>query len=352
MPYVPETIVSYLPGTYTPGAESALALNVDVINAAWNKAMEQLYNFNEKVDNLTDDMTGWLATHAATPISTGAISVVDPTEPAMTLSDTSPAQVYGDFAAQSAAVIGDLTTEFSAFMTARFPNEQDNYDAAEAYLLDAMSNATSGAIPAAVRAQIIADGRVEIVASAARATAEATTRYAAMRHPLPPGALAGATLRIAQGALDAETTIIRQVAIKDFELAYQKIKDAVSSVIANRAAALSATKDFILATVAQGYGEGSKITASAHQAEATMINAAGGFYGARINAAELSLKATTADANLTLEADKANQQSELSQIEYNIKAFLAQAQALATIATALTNNIRAGASSSYSVNGT
>ena len=152
MPYVPETIVSYLPGAYTPGAESALALNVDVINAAWNKAMEQLYNFNEKVDNLTEDMTGWLATHAATPISAGAISVVAPTEPAMTLSDTSPAQVYGDFAAQSAAVIGDLTTEFSAFMAARFPNEQDNYDAAESYLLDAMSNATSGAIPAAVRA--------------------------------------------------------------------------------------------------------------------------------------------------------------------------------------------------------
>ena len=83
-----------------------------------------------------------------------------------------------------------------------------------------------------------------------------------------------------------------------------------------------------------------------------MINAAGGFYGARINAAELGLKATTADASLTLEADKANQQSELSQIEYNIKAFLAQAQALATIATALTNNIRASAGSEYRVSGT
>ncbi len=352
MPYTPETIVSYLPGTYTPGAESALALNVDVINASWNKAMEQLYNFNEKVTALTEDLTGWLATHEATPITPGSITVADPTEPSMTLSDTSPAQVFGDFSTQANVVIDDLANGFAAFFTARFPNEQDNYDAAEAYLLDAMNNATSGAIPDAVRAKIIADGRAEIVASASRATAEATTRYAAMRHPLPPGALAGATLRIAQGALDAETTIIRQVAIKDFELAYQKIKDAVSSVIANRSAALSATKDYILATVAQGYGEGGKITGTAHQAEATMINAAGGFYNSRINAKELSLKAVSADANLTLDADKANQNAELSQIEYNLKTFLAQAQALAAIATALTNNIRAGASSAYSVNGT
>ncbi len=352
MPYVPETIVSYLPGSYTPGAESALALNVDVINAAWNKGMEELYNFNAKVDDLTNSVTGWLVTNPASPIVPGSISVVAAAEPAMTVSDTSPAQVYADFATQASDVINALTSVFATFMATKFPNEQANYDAAESYLLNAMSNSTSGAIPDAIKAKIIADGRVEIVASASRAIAEATTRYAAMRHPLPPGALSGATLRIAQGALDAETTIIRQVAIKDFELAYQKIKDAVSATLANRSAALNATKEFILATVGQGYGEGSKITATAHAAETAMLNAAGGYFNARINAQELLLKADIADETLTNDAEKANQQAELEQIGNYLKAFLSQAQALAAIATALTNNIRAGASSAYSVNGT
>ena len=354
VPYVDESIVSLVggavgAGTFTPGAWNVLNLNEDVINASWNKGMEQLHDFKDQMGALLDDATGWLAVNAATPIAPGSISVVAATEPAMTVSDTSPAQVYADFAAQANDVITALSAEFAAFFAAKFPNEQANYDAAEAYLLDAMSNATSGAIPDAIRAKIIADGRVEIVASASRAIAEATTRYAAMRHPLPPGALSGATLRIAQGALDAETTIIRQVAIKDFELAYQKIKDAVSATLANRAAALNATKEFILATVGQGYGEGSKITATAHAAETAMLNAASGYFNARINAQELLLKADIADETLTNDAEKANQQAELEQIQDYLKGFLAQAQALAAIATALTNNIRAGANSSYNV---
>ena len=69
----------------------------------------------------------------------------------------------------------------------------------------------------------------------------------------------------------------------------------------------------------------------------------------RINAQELLLKADIADETLTNDAEKANQQAELEQIQDYLKGFLAQAQALAAIATALTNNIRAGANSSYNV---
>ena len=150
--------------------------------------------------------------------------------------------MFNDFTTQANTVITALATKFSDYLTAWFPDEKTTYAAAEAYLLDAISNTTSGAIPEAIKAAIIESGRVEIVASAARATEEATTRYAAMRHPPPPGALAGATLRIAQGSLDSEAALIRSIAQKDFELAYQRGMDAVQKALANRQTALSAAK--------------------------------------------------------------------------------------------------------------
>lgn len=352
MPYVPESIVSYLPGSYTPGAESTLKLNVDIVNAAWNKAMEQLYNFNAKVDALTNTTTGWLATNKAAAITAGDISVTTPTAASITVADTSTATVFNDFTTQANTVITALATKFSTYLSTWFPDETTTYAAAEAYLLDAISNTTSGAIPAAIKAAIIESGRVEIVASAARATEEATTRYAAMRHPLPPGALAGATLRIAQGALDSETELIRSIAQKDFELAYQRGMDAVQKALANRQTAIGSAREYISALVGSGYEEGAKITGAAHAAHTTMIGAAGDWLKSQVTAADLTLRSLTADKGLEMEASKSNQQAELAQLEFNIKAFLSQTQALAAIATSLTNNVRAGGSSSYSVNGT
>lgn len=352
MPYVPESIVSYLPGSYTPGAESVLALNVDIVNAAWNKAMEQLYNFNEKVDALTNATTGWLALNKAAAITAGDISVTAPAAASMTVADTSTATVFNDFTTQANAVITALATKFSTFLSTWFPDETTTYGAAEAYLLDAISNTTSGAIPDAIKAAIIESGRVEIVASATRATEEATTRYAAMRHPLPPGALAGATLRIAQGSLDAESALIRSIAQKDFELAYQRGMDAVQKALANRATAISAAKEYITALVGSGYEEGAKITGAAHGAHTAMIGAAGDWLKSQVAASDLTLRSLTADKGLEMEASKSNQQAELAQIEFNIKSFLSQTQALAAIATSLTNNVRAGGSSAYTVSGT
>ena len=352
MPYTPESIVSYFPGSYTPGAESTLKLNVDIVNAAWNKAMEQLYNFNAKVDALTNETTGWLALNKASPITSGDISVTAPTAASMTVGDVSTATVFNDFTTQANTVITALATKFSTYLSAWFPDETTTYAAAEAYLLDAISNTTSGAIPAAIKSAIIESGRVEIVASATRATEEATTRYAAMRHPLPPGALAGATLRIAQGSLDSEAALIRSIAQKDFELAYQRGMDAVQKALANRQTALSAAKEYIASLVGSGYEEGAKITGAAYSARTTMIGAAGDWLKSQVAASDLTLRSLTADKGLEMDASKANQQAELANIEFNLKTFLSQTQALAAMITALTNNVRAGGNTSYTVSGT
>lgn len=349
MPYTPESIVSYIPGTYTPGAESVLSLNVDIINAAWNKAMEQLYNLDAKVSDLTTDTTGWLATHAAPDITAGDISVTTPAAAAMTVSDVSTGLVFNDFTTQSSAIVSALATKFSDFLSAWFPDETATYATAEAYLLEAITNTTSGAIPEAIKASIIESGRAEILASATRATEETVTRFAAMRHPLPPGAMASATMRIAQGALDAESALIRSVAQKDFELAYQKCSDSVQKALANRTSAIGAAKDYIMALVASGYEEGSKITSAAHAARTAMIGAAGDWLRSQVTASDLTLRALSADKGLEMEASKANQQAALTNIENNLKAFLSQTHSLATVVTSLTNNVRAGAEARYAI---
>ena len=135
VPYVDENIVTLVggsvgAGTFTPGAWNVLNLNEDVINASWNKGMEQLHDFKDQMGALLDDTTGWLAVNAATPIVPGSISVVAATEPAMTVSDTSPAQVYGDFNTQVTDVIDALSAKFASFIAAKFTNEQSNYYAA------------------------------------------------------------------------------------------------------------------------------------------------------------------------------------------------------------------------------
>jgi len=345
MPYVPEAIVGYIGGTYTPGAESALALNVDIINACWNKALERMYDYDVKVGDLTTDVTGWLATHkppqisetaisptsvvhsaivptdvtttavtstAITPtaIAAGSISVTPAVEPSMTLADLSTATVFNDFGTLYTDIVDDLVAKFLGFLVTHFPNESATYAAAEAYMLAKINNVTNSAIPAAIKSAIIDSGRVEIIASATRAIADATIRFAAMRHPLPPGALAGATARIAQTALDAEGDLIKTVAIKDFELTEMQIRDAVGKALANRQAALGAATAYISALV-QGINEGNQITNTAHRERTSMLDAVRGYFQARITASEVALKATTADVTTELDADKSSAANKL-----------------------------------------
>ena len=69
-------------------------------------------------------------------------------------------------------------------------------------------------------------------------------------------------------------------------------------------------------------------------------------------ASDLTLRSLIADKGLEMDASKANQQAELANIEFNLKTFLSQTQALAAVVTALTNNVRAGGNTSYTVTGT
>ena len=68
-----------------------------------------------------------------------------------------------------------------------------------------------------------------------------------------------------------------------------------------------------------------------------------------LSAAELALRATQADATLTLDADKTNQGKDLQEVEMYNKAFLSEAQLVAQQLVSMLNNLRAGSSATLSV---
>ena len=336
-------------GLFTPASAYAIKLSADLVNKCVELAESKDTDFATKMDALTNATTGFLVTHEAADVTAGSITAPTPTEPSMTVGDTSTALVFSNFSTQAAAVISDAATKFSNFWAAYFPDNATTYDAAEAYLLDAIGNTTSGIVPAAIKTAILEDSRAQVLAEADRAEADLYEAQSAKRHRFPTGASAGNARRIAQAALDNIAASSRAIAIKDFELSHSTALEAVRMALSARTAAMSAAQQYIAGVVAQGYSTGSQIVTGAHGAEVAKLSAAYQAYAGRINAAELALRATQADATLTLDADKTNQGKDLQEVEMYNKAFLSEAQLVAQQLVSMLNNLRAGSSATLSV---
>lgn len=344
------TIAIDTSGLFTPGAAYTIKLNAALVNGIWGLATTKADDFDVRIDNLTNATTGWLINNQVGDITAGSITAASPTEPSMTIADTSTALVINDYTAAATTLVNDLYSRFSTFISTWFPDEDDTYAAAEAYLVDAIGNTVSGAIPAAVRATMLQDGLAEIAANEAKALEEVDDAWAARRHPLPSGAQTYAALRISQAALDASAALTRSLTIKDFELTYQKALEAVRMALSNRQTVLTSAREY-LAHAVTGNTIGLQATDTAHQAQVRKLAAAYDAYAKRINASELLLKVSQADEGLAFEAAKANQMKDVKNVDSYVEAFMAQAQMLAHQVTAMLNNVRAGGSSSYSVSG-
>ena len=336
-------------GNFTPGAAYAIDVNVKIINAIWELAFNKTSSFDSRITdlinwlaaNVVDDIeatsvsagtvsAGEISATDATagtvtapagievpdPVTAGSITATAPTEPSMTIGDVSPAAVMGSFSTQAGTIIADLAGKFSAFVETWFPDEPETYAAAEGWLESAISNTTSGAIPAAIKASILADGTAQIYADQTRALADVYEAAVSRRQQFPPGATDSAALRVARGAQEAVAALTRTLAIKDFDLSYQKALEAVRMALSNRQAALSSAINYIQAMVA-GYGQGWQVTGGAYDAQTRMINAAYQAFSARTNAQELMLRATQADKTLALDAAKVNLSTALDAAKLN-----------------------------------
>ena len=339
-------------GLFTPGAAYAIKLSADLVNKCFALAESKSLSFDDKMDALTNAVTGYLTAHAAADVTAGSISVTAPTEPSMTIADTSVALATGTISTQSAAIISESVTKFSSFMSTYFPDIDDTYTAAEAYLLSAITNTTSGIVPSAIKDAIVESSRDDVLAEANRATAELEAGASARRQRFPSGATNGQARRIAQEALRQIAATSRATAIKDFELSHQTALEAVRMAISSRATAINAAQQYIAGVVAQGWSSGIQGAATAHGAEVSKLQAAYQAFATRVGEAERKLKETQADKALALDAAKTNQSKDLQELDLHAKSFLADAHMTGQQMVAATNNLRSGSSATYGVNAT
>ena len=342
MAYTPVDIVTFVPGTYTPGAETALRNAVNVINAAWNQANIKEDQFSTKMAAI---QTTWLGT-ATAPQITGPGTVATPTvtEPAVTIPATQSAiDVMDLFDDKYAELVTLLADKFTTFKAAHFPDDSAAYTAAEDWIQAAMANPDAG-LPPALVTQILDDDRGRILLEAARASDTALATFATRRFPLPPGAAAGAVLQIQQKALDETADSSRKVML----LAVEQVKYAVDKAINLRQLAMGSAIDYVKA-IASAPEMASRLVGVGYDAQSKLISAASSFYGARIDAARLTSGIGQFNATTALQVSERNQSADLKLIEDRLRALLAETEVLGRMAASLFNNLHASAGSSFGV---
>lgn len=337
--------LSVFPGTYTPGAETSLHAAVDLINESWAQANSKTADFEAKIDAIVDPTTGWLAAVASPHVAAQtAVTVPTIAEPGVSIPATaSVTDAMTLFDTKYLELVALLTTKFTDFRTAYFPNEQAGYALAETWLKDAINNPSVG-MPVAVAAQLMTESTDRITADASRASDAVLASFAARRFPLPPGAAASAVLQIQQGAQDAVADASRKLTVQSIEM----MKFAIEKTISARQIAMNSAVDYIKA-LASGPDMASRLINVGYDAQSKLISAASSFYGARTEAAKVISAVSQFNATTALTVAEKNQTADLTMIEDKLKALLAECQAFAQMATSLYNNLHASAGTGYNV---
>lgn len=110
---------------------------------------------------------------------------------------------------------------------------------------------------------------------------------------------------------------------------------------------LCAAGEYIKA-LASGPEMATRLIGVGYDAQSKLISSVSQFYGARTEAAKLTSSVQVQNANFAQETATKNQMADLEVIGDKLKALLTEAQAMATMATSLFNNLHTGANVSAS----
>ena len=299
-------IVSVWPGTYTPGAETSLHAAIDVINATWEQANLKTSDLETKIAAITDESTGWLSTTAAPHVTAGTAATPSVTEPTITIpSSIDTSTILSDYETEYTAIRALMVSDLTKIFTDYFPEDSATYTAAETWIQAAIANPNSG-LPAAVQAQITSDDHARITIDSARATSAITQKFAAMRFPLPPGALASATLQIQNNKQNLMAESSRKITMQAIDL----MKFAVEKALNMRQMAMSATLDYVKA-MASAPDVSSRVIGIGYDAQTKLISAVSGFLSARTEVQKLVASVNQFNVSTALEAASKNQSADI-----------------------------------------
>ena len=168
-------------------------------------------------------------------------------------------------------------------------------------------------------------------------------QFAARRFPLPPGAANSMVMQIEQKAQDELAEASRKLTALSVEM--QKFN--VEKLLGLRSMAMDSAIKYISA-LASGPDMASKVIGVGYDAQSKLISSVSSFYGARIQAAEVTSKVAQYNNSTALEAAAKNQMADLQMIENKLKGLLTWANDLAQMCTALYNNLNVSSSISTS----
>lgn len=336
--------LSVYPGTYTPGAETALHAAIDVINESWAQANTKLAAFEAKIDAITDEATGWLSTLAAPHVTAGTVTAPNVIEPNVTIPESQSAgDVMTLFDTKYAELVTVLSDKCVTFLTTYFPNDAADYAAVESWIQGALANPSAG-LPVAVQQQLTADDQARILSDTTRASDAVLQTFAARRFPLPPGAAASAVLQIQQKAQDSMAESSRKITMASVDM----MKFAVEKSVGLRQMAMNDAIEYVK-VIASAPEMATRLVGVGYDAQSKLISAASQFYSARIDVQKLISSVNEFNVTTGLEAATKNQVADLTLIEDRLKALLTECQAFAQMATSLFNNLHASTGTSYGV---
>lgn len=311
-----------------------------LINAAWNKGLEKDAELSAKITAAT---SGFLDTTSAPTVTAGTVTAPTVTAPGVIIPPSADvSDVISLFDQKYVSLMDALAERCDDFIVKFFPNEAEGFAEAQTLLKDALAG-THGGISDEVYASLLEQERSRVLDEASRASDAVLSAFAARRFPVPPGAAVGAVAMIQQKAQGD----IAEGARKLSALSIEMQKFTVEKLLTVRNSAMASALDYIK-SLAAGPELASRVVNVGYDAQSKLITSAADFYRANISAADLTAKVNQFNVTTGLEAAIKNQGAELALIEDKLKALLAEAGAIAQEATALFNNVHAGASASGS----
>lgn len=334
-------LTSHYIGSPTPGVNlyqlpnASMQVLEDIINATWTEGQTTKADFSAKIATA---LSGFLDITAAPHVSAGTVTVPTIAEPSVTIpTSITVDDVYNKWATEYLNLATWLDGKFTSFRNTYFPDENAAYTACEDWLQAAIANPDAG-LPPTVAAQIWGDDAARILADKTRAQDAVIAQFASRRFPLPPDAAASAVLQIEQKAQDEMAESSRKVAIMSVEM--QKFN--VESLLKLRDLAMRDAVEYVKALVSAPEMT-SRLSNIGYDAQSKLISSVSSFYGARTEATKVMSAVAQYNNSTALDAAVKNQMADLSLIEDKLKALLAEAQAIAQMATALFNNIHVSA---------
>lgn len=327
-----------VPDPVTGGAGAAVT-TTEVINAMWRNAQSKSAAGDARVGQ---------AIALADPAPQLVGETVDqtylpPVPPDLPNDDPNNGEAI--FSTWYNQMLAMITGNFRSFIDEFFPDE-DFFEDAYEWCTRAITEGGTG-INADVETALWQRGRARILSDSTRAEAEAEQVWANRRFPLPPGALLNQVNEIRLDAGRKLAEVSRDVAIKSFDTEIENVRFAVKEVLDLRKKALDAAGDYIK-TLMMAPDTAMKLATGLVNLRSELARNLVMLYSAQVQASEPRVRLAIADADIKMRGKEANLRAQEQTIDAKVRAALAGAQLVASMASAGINAINAQTSISGS----